>query len=222
MRRKTINGVTVPYDKTTEELEGMLYSGNMSDFAVACEALSYKTDEKSFDLLANHIVDKDKNKRLCILKTIFRHSSSRKLKKFLEESILSDDILFAENGLNVAFEYEFNISDNIIFAAVNKHIKNLYCTSLHILKTIDTNEANFYRLVELLKQTEVSAQKEVLGEILFEKYLPEKAQDLFELFLNDNFSKVRLLAVKIGKKYGFDIEPFKFDTDGHVRKEATK
>ena len=53
------------------------------------------------------------NKRLCILKTIFRHRSSKTLKNFLEESILSNDILFAENGLKVAFEYEFDISDNV-------------------------------------------------------------------------------------------------------------
>ena len=84
MKTEIINGVTVPYDKTTEELERMLYSRSMSDFVVACEALSYKTDDKSFDLLERYITDKDKNKRLCILKTIFRHPSSRKLKKFLK------------------------------------------------------------------------------------------------------------------------------------------
>lgn len=222
MKRETINGVSVPYDKSPEELEIMLSTGSMSDFVVACEALSYKTDKKSFELLENYITDKDKYKRLCILKTIFRHRSSKILKNFLEESILSDDILFAENGLNVAFEYEFDISDNVIFAAVKKHIKNLYCTSLYVLKKTKINEVNFLRLVELFKQTEVSSQKEVLGEILFENYLPEKAQDLFDLFSNDDFSKVRLLAVKIGKQNGFDIETLKFDADGHVRKEATK
>ncbi len=222
MKRETINGVSVPYDKSTEELEIMLSTGSMNDFVVASEALSYKADKKSFELLENYITDKDKYKRLCILKTIFRHRSSKTLKNFLEESILSDDILFAENGLNVAFEYEVDISDNVIFAAVKKHIKNLHCTSLYVLKKTEFNEANFLRLVELFKQTEVSSQKEVLGEILFEKYLPEKAQDVFDLFSNDDFSKVRLLAVKIGRKYGFDIETRKIDADGHVRKAATK
>jgi hypothetical protein len=142
------------------------------------------------------------------------------LKNFLEESILSNDILFAENGLKVAFEYEFDISDNVIFTAIKKHIKNLCSTSLYVLNKTDVNGANFSKLVELFKQTEVSSQKEVLGEILFGKYTPEKAQDLFDLFSNDDFSKVRLLAVKIGKKYGFVIETLKFDADGHVRKEA--
>ena len=54
------------------------------------------------------------------------------------------------------------------------------------------------------------------------KSAAEKARELFDLFSNDDFSKVRLLAVRIGKKYCFDIETLKFDADGHVRKEATK
>ena len=222
MKKEKINGVIVPYDKSTEELEIMLSGGSMSDFVVACEALSYKTDDKSFDLLERYITDKDKNKRLCILKTIFRHPSSRKLKKFLEESILSDDIWFSENGLKVAFECDIDVSDIVIFTAVNKYIENLYCTSLYILRKTEVNEVNFLKLVQLFKQAVVSGQKEILGEILFEKYLPEKAQDLFDLFSKDDFSKIRLLAVKIGKKYGFNIEVFNSDADGHVRKEASE
>lgn len=110
----------------------------------------------------------------------------------------------------------------MLFSLQKKHIKNLCSTSLYVLNKTDVNEANFSRLVELFRQTEVSSQKEVLGEILFGKYTPEKAQNLFDLFSNDDFSKVRLLAVRIGKKYGFNIETFKFDADGHVRKEAIK
>ena len=86
----------------------------------------------------------------------------------------------------------------------------------------DINEVNFLKLVELFKCAKVSDQKEVLSEILFEKYLPAKAQDLFDLFSKDDFSKIRLLAVKIGKEYSFNIEVFKSDIDGHIRKEAIK
>ena len=90
------------------------------------------------------------------------------------------------------------------------------------MKKTDINEVNFLKLVELFKCAKVSGQKEVLSEILFEKYLPAKAQDLFDLFSNDDFSKIRLLAVKIGKEYSFNIEMFKSDIDGHIRKEAKK
>lgn len=222
MKVDKINGVMVPYNKSIEELAIMLSCESMSDFVVACEALSYKTDENAFALLKKYINDKDKYKRLCVLKTIFRHRSSEQLKDFLEESILSNDILFAENGLKVAFEYEFDISDNVIFTAVEKHYQRLYCTSLYILKKTDINEANYFRLVELFKKSESSGQKEVLSDILCEKYLPEKAEILFSLFSNDVCSKIRFRAVKIGKEYNFDISIFYDDSDGHVRNEAAK
>ena len=222
MRTEKINGVTVPYNKTNDELEIMLSSGNMSDFVVACEALSYKTDEKAFNLLKKYSNDKDRYKRLCILKTIFRHRNSTELKDFLEESIMSDDINFAANGLKNAYDYHFKFSDETILTAVHKHFESLHCSILFILKELNINEENFFRLVELFKKAEISSQKEVLCDILCEKYLPEKADVLFALFSNDNFSKIRLTAVKIGKEYSFDISGFYTDSDGHVKKEATK
>ncbi len=222
MRIEKINGVTVPYNKSTDELEIMLSSGNMSDFVVACEALSYKTDEKAFSLLKGYINDKDKYKRLCILKTIFRHRKSTQLKDFLEESILSDDLNFAENGLRNAYEYHFKFSDEVILTAVYKHFESLYCTFLYVLKELNINEENFLRLVELFKKSEISSQKEVLSDILCEKYLPEKADVLFSLFSNDSFSKIRLTAVKIGKEYNFDISKFYTDSDGRVKKETIR
>ena len=222
MRTEKINGLTVPYSKATDELEIMLSNGNMSDFVVACEALSYKTDEKAFNLLKGYINDKDKYKRLCILKTIFRHRNSTQLKDFLEESILSDDLNFVENGLKNAYEYHLEFTDEIILTAVHKHFESLYCTFLYVLEELNINEENFLRLVELFKKSEISSQKEVLSDILREKYLPEKADVLFSLFSNDSFSKIRLTAVKIGKEYNFDISKFCTDSDGHVKKEAIR
>ena len=222
MRKEKINGVTVPYNKATDELEIMLSSGDMSDFVVACEALSYKTDEKAFNLLKGYINNKDKYKRLCILKTIFRHLDSIQLKAFLEEAILSDDINFAENGLKNAYDYNIKISDEIILTAVNKHYQSLHCTFLYVLRNLNENEENFLRLVELFKKSEISGQKEVLSDILCEKYLPEKADVLFSIFSNDVFPKIRFTAVRIGKEYNFDITMFYNDLDGHVRKEATE
>lgn len=43
MRTEMINGIPVPYDLSVDELEALLISGDMSDFAVACEALLVST-----------------------------------------------------------------------------------------------------------------------------------------------------------------------------------
>ncbi len=220
MRVEKINGVTVPYNKSITELENMLETGDMSEFVVACEALSYKTEEKAFDLLKSYITHKDKYKRLCILKTVFRHPMAEQLKDFLESSILSDDILFSENGLKVAYDNKIRVSEQVILIAVSKHLQNIYCTSLYVLKFLAKNEENYFKLVELFKKSVECGQKEILGEILIKKYLTEKAKELFDLFSVDSFAKIRLLALKIGKEYNFDISELCNDADGHVRKEA--
>ena len=222
MLTEKINGVVVPYNKSIEELRKMLCTGNMSEFVVACEALSYKSDKKAFELLKSYITHNDKYKRLCILKTIFRHPMAEQEKDFLEESILSDDILFAENGLKVVCDYKIKISDQVILTAVFKHLQNIYCTSLYVLQCLDKTEENYAKLVELFKQSKVSGQKEVLGDVLCKKYLPEKSKELFDLFSVDSFAKIRLLAVKIGKENNNDISALCKDANGHVKKEVER
>lgn len=194
MRIEKINGFTVPYNKSIEDLETMLSNGEMNEFVVACEALSYKSDEKAFDILRSYITDKDKYKRLCILKTIFRHPNSEQVKEFLEESILSDDVWFAENGLKVVWEYKIPVSEKTVLSAVFKHLHSLYCTSLYALEALDVNEDNYSNLIHLFNQSQLCGQKEVLCEILCSKYLPMKAVELFELFSSDSFEKIRKIA----------------------------
>ena len=220
MRAEKINGIPVPYDKSIQELEELLLTGNMNDFAVACEALSHKTEHNSFELLEGYITHKDKYKRLCVLKVIFRHPESPKLKWFLEESLLSKDILFAENGLKIVYAHNIDLKSSIILTAVRNHFHELHYTSLYALLCLDVNDESFFALVELFEKSRSCGQKEVLCKILAEKYLPYKPRELFDLLSKDSFPKIRLMAVRIGKKYSFDVSQFAFDSDGHVRKEA--
>lgn len=82
MRTEMINGIPVPYDLFVDELEVLLISGDMSDFVVACEALSYRSDERAYQLLKKYITDQDKYKRLCVLNSIFRHPMALQSKSF--------------------------------------------------------------------------------------------------------------------------------------------
>lgn len=220
MRKEEINGIVVPYDKSVEELETMIFTEDMSVFVVACEALSYKSEEKAFEILKTYSTHEDKYKRLCVLKTIFRHPKSEQEKDLLVRAILSDDIFFAENGLQIICEHKIGVPENVIISAVNKHFCKLHSTSLYVLEVLGTNEANFVKLIKWLEQSKESGQKEVLGEILTKKYLPERAEELFALFSTDIFAKIRVMAVEIGKEYKFDISKFRDDPDGHVRKTA--
>ena len=197
MRNEMINGRPVPYDLPVDELEVLLISGDMSDFVVACEALSYQTGDKAFALLKRFITDQDKYKRLYVLKTIFRHPKALQLKSFLEECLLSDDVLFVHNGLSVVGQYEIEVSEKAVLSAVLKYLSDLHCTNLYALKILSTSDESFLNLTKVFKRSKKCGHKEVLGEILLEKYYPSYAQELFALFSEDHFSKIRSLAERI-------------------------
>ena len=193
----------------------------MKDFSLACEALSCKNDVAAYEAMKPYINDKDKYRRLYILKTIFRHPNAVELVGFLENAITSEDFLFVENGLIVISEHQIKVSDSLLLSVVTKHLPKLYKT-IRSLNTLDICEENYTKLTELFSKAEQCSQKEFIGETLANKYLPSKSKELFELFCRDKFAKIRLLAVKIAKEYGYDLSEFLSDIDGHVRKLAMK
>ena len=221
MKKEALNGTHVNYDLSIEELAKMLSSPVMKDFSLACEVLSYKEDDAAYQLMKCHINDKDKYRRLYILKTIFRHPKAVELVGFLENSILSDDFLFVDNGLIVISEYKIKVSDSLLLSVIHKHLPKLY-TAIRALNMLDVSEENYTKLTALFSRAELCAQKEFIADILVDNYLPSKSKELLELFGNDKFAKLRLLACKIAKEYGYNLSAFLADIDGHVRYLVTK
>lgn len=163
MRKEIINGKSIPYHNTVEEIAELLSTGDMSDFAVACEALSYYSDEKAFVLLKSFITHKDKYKRLCVLKTVFRHPMSFRIKSFLEECILSDDFLFVHNGLGAVGQYRIEVSEQAVLSAVRKNLTDLHYTDLYALELLSASTDNFLNIIQLFKRPKACGQKEILS-----------------------------------------------------------
>ena len=46
-------------------------------------------------------------------------------------------------------------------------------------------------------------------------------KELFEIFGCNDFAKIRLLAIKIAREFGFNVSEFLNDLDGHVRNFAS-
>ena len=216
MKKEMLNGTPIPFDLTTDELSKMMESANMEDFSLACEVLSQRDDRKAYVIMKSYIGSKDKYRRLCILKTIFRHPEAVELVGFLEAAIASDDFLFVSNALLVVAEYGIIVSENLLLSAVQRYLSKLY-TEVLSLRILDATEQNYQILTAFFEKSVTSSQKEFLCEILTQKYLPSKARDLFELFGREDFPKLRLAAVHLGKEYGFDISKFATDEDGHIR-----
>ena len=217
MKKEILNGTPIPYDLSVDTLKEMISSPMMKDFALACEALSYKNEPEAYQIMKSYLHDKDKYRRLYILKTIFRYSEAVELVDDLEKAIASTDFLFIENGLLIVSEYNIKISEALLLSVVQKYCDQLY-TAVGALKILAIIHNNFERIAEIFAICSKCAQKEILGEILCKAYLPEKAKPLFALFAKDSFGCIRLIGLKIGKQYGFDTTPFLTDSDGHFRK----
>lgn len=220
MKKEILNGTRIPYDLSVEELSKMLSSPIMQDFSLACEALSYKNDNAAYEAMKNYINDKDKYRRLYILKTIFRHPNAVELVDFLESAITSEDFLFVENGLLVISEYKIKVSDELLLSVIYDHLPRL-STAIGALNTIDISEEHYAKVIILFENAEHCLQKEIIGDVLVSNYLPAKAKELFEIFGCDKFAKIRLLAIKIAREFGFNVSEFLNDLDGHVRNFAS-
>ena len=217
MRKETLNGTPIPYDLPTEELGAMMSSSIMQDFSLACEALSYKNDPDAYRIMKSHANDKDKYRRLYVLKTIFRHPEAVELVDLLENAIASDDALFVENGLLVIADYQIKVSAPLLLAALDKHLPQLYM-AIRAAGTLDVSDEHYAKLVRLFKKAQQCSQKEFFAQILIEHYLPAKSEELFDLFCCDSFAKIRLLGLEIARQYGYPLSPFLSDMDGHVKK----
>ncbi len=215
-----INGRPVPHGLPKEELYGLLASDSMTDFVPACEALSALSDEEACDRLGAYLTHPDKYRRLAVLKVIFRNPHAVKYLPALEEAVSSEHILFAENGLRVAYECRMPVPDPVILAATRRHLGELF--SLHALDLVSVSEENYRALTEILPQCVTSLQQEILADILARRYADAHAPALFELFSASPYPKTRLQAVGLGLRFGFDLAALQKDPDGHVRKAALR
>lgn len=213
-----INGRPVPHGLPKEELYGLLASDSMTDFVPACEALSAHSDEETCDRMGAYLTHPDQYRRLAVLKVIFRNPHAVKYLPALEEAVSSERILFAENGLRVAYECRMPVPDPVILAATRRHLGELF--SLHALDMVSVSEENYRALTEILPLCVTSLQQEILADILARKYADAHAPALFELFSASPYPKTRLQAVGLGLHFGFDLAALQKDPDGHVRKAA--
>jgi hypothetical protein len=214
--KNSINGRPVPYGLPKEELFSLLSSESMSDFVVACEALSVLPDEDVCDRLGAYLTSPDKYRRLAVLKVIFRNPAAVKYLPALEEAILSEDPLFAENGLRAAYEHRLPVAESTILA-----VHRLIIWYPYALDLLSVSEGNYRALIEIFAACVSSLQQGITADILARKYADTHAAELFRLFSASTYPEVRRMAALLGLRFGFDLTALRNDPDGHVRRAAS-
>ncbi len=201
--KEILFGMMIPYDAPIDELRSMMASTDMKIFSLACEALSYSNYPESYEIMREYLYHKDKYRRLYVLKTIFRHPEAEELTKNLESAILSDDKLFFENGLIIISEMGIKVSEEALWSAVERNFDALGYHPMFALRTLEASDENYNRLVIAFKRGE-RYQKLIIANILKEKYLQNKAREIFEILSNDGFAEVRFSAMELAEELKFD------------------
>ena len=110
------------------------------------------------------------------------------------------------------------MSETAILTATRRHIAKLYATDA--LDLLAVSEEHYKALVEIFSMCVTSLQQEILAEILVRKYTDSHAAELFRLFSDSKYPRVRRAAVDLGLTHGFDLTALQNDSDGHVRQAA--
>lgn len=190
--------------------------GDMQEFCDACDELVVIDNDEAFDMLLPWIDTKDRYRKLYAFKSLAKMSRAVELAKQIETALKSDDDLFAIAALRALAEKAIPICETLLKRRVEHYLDSGY-NECEALMRLTVNTENYNYLVNMFCKAKTCMTKEIISDLLCDKYMPEHAMELFELFASSSYGKLRCKAVDIGLQRGFDLDRLKNDSDGHVR-----
>ena len=216
-RQETVNGRRIPYEASTEELILLLQSKEMTSFCVACEALSYRSEDAAFSAVSSFLVSKDSMRRLYAFEVIYRFPQAAKLQWYLDDQLFSNELWFVKAALRNIMYYRVPCTEEKLKAAVSAHYRTLH-EEFHALAALGISDNNYQYLKSLLADVRTSISQEIVSEILIRGYGATKTEELFSLLSASSNPKLRVRSVYLAKQHGIATEHMANDVDGHVRK----
>ena len=213
---ETLNGKPIPYDASTQELICMLQSRNMQEFCLACEALSYRTDQRAVSALSSFLNSNDRYRRLYVFMIIYRCAKDIVPQQYLENQLSSNDSLFVNAALRNISEYDLPCDEELLKNTMKANITS--CDDgIRSLVKLKKNEDNYQYLCSLLEIPCQSITHEIVTELLIKKYEDDHTTDLVEMLMHSDNPKLRVEAAILACKHGMDTSAFENDPNGHVR-----
>ena len=216
-RKEIVNGQRIPYELETEALIQMLGSQDMTIFCLACEALSYRSEEQAYSALSSYLTSKDYYRRLYAFQVIFRNPRTASLQWYLDKQLSSEDLIFVRAALHNIMYYQVSCSEEKLKAAVYVHYRSLY-DEFYALAALSISDDNYQYLKSLWKVACTSISQEIISKVLIRGYGATKAEELFSLLSASSNPKLRVMAVYHAKENGISTEHMANDVNGHVRK----
>ncbi|MBQ9848171.1 MAG: hypothetical protein IJO64_03825 [Clostridia bacterium] len=228
---------------SSEEIHDLLYSHGKFDcrlsrnkienimansyehFSLLCLALKTLGEERDFELLEKFINDSDHRKRYIALDyVLYFEKGKEKYAHLVNERLKSNDIFTLTGALSLVKKHKLMQNNNRILEVYELHIgKVIHCGCVCPLRYIHDFESNYERIIALYRRAPKST-KECFSKLLTDLADYSRFDELFSVFANDAYHKVRISAVKLAIKHNrFELlEPFITEKDGHIRKLALK
>lgn len=216
-RKELLNGEPLPYDAPLSELEDMLRDKEMQRYCLACEALSWRTDEESFRLLAEQLDVADRWRRLYAFRVIYRSPHAAGLASLAVRQLLSDDPSFVLAALEIIEEHGLPCPEAAMKAAVAEHYELLHDQGKLLFRLESTGE-NYRYLTELFHREGPCLRQEIVADILLDHYEDSRPAELYALLAGSRYASQRVKAAQLAKRRGLDPSALREDPDGHVRK----
>lgn len=216
-RKELLNGEPLPYDAPLSELEDMLRDKEMQRYCLACEALSWRTDEESFRLLAAQLDVADRWRRLYAFRVIYRSPHAAGLASLAVRQLLSDDPSFVLAALEIIEEHGLPCPEAAMKAAVAEHYELLHDQGKLLFRLESTGE-NYRYLTELFHREGPCLRQEIVADILLDHYEDSRPAELYALLAGSRYASQRVKAAQLAKRRGLDPSALREDPDGHVRK----
>ncbi len=207
-----------------EEIESIM-NKSYEHFGFLCRVLKDRGEDEDFKLIEKFINDSDHRKCYLALKNILAFEKGKeKYAHLVSERLKNDDIIILRGALELVREHELMQSDNRILEIYEKYIdKNISSCCICALRYNPNFEENYERIVALYRRAPKS-NRECFSKLLTEVAAESHFDELFTLFENDNYHKVRISAVRLAIKYErYELlNRFINEKDGHIRKLALK
>ena len=131
---KFFNDQFVPDDLPLEELEKMLHSAHIQDFALGCEQLALTRSREAFELMRQYFGEADLFRQRGLLAILLDYPFAAELTAEVESALDSGDAELAQVALQAVADGKVTAAEADIRAAVEEHREELPAALLQKLR----------------------------------------------------------------------------------------
>ncbi len=218
-----LNGKPVPVELPLPELAQMLDSADMTDFALACRALSLLQTPDSYELLKSHLPHRDHYRHRCLLEAIFAFPQSHELTKMAEEALRSRREYLVTAALSGIIKGHITLPEKLILSTLEENLSILSGWYFQVLYDFERTEENLRSILELYRSSSGEQRTAIARQIAYFAN-EENCQQLASLLIADPCDQICLVGIRIAAEFGCArrFPELSHHPDGHVRASYRK